>query len=160
LILFFIPLNLYIIGRAFGFGLQWSLFRYQESGMGNSFISIFQDINYVINGQYTGITAFSTVLWVFGAVLMIPALVLLFIPVFKTINMSKISGIITICAGIFMVFSLIVHYGLRFNGPAGTAIPVGLPVMFVIGGWMFTEGRKEETGDDEEDLHEVDEGSV
>ena len=28
-------------------------------------------------------------------------------------------------------------------------IPVGLPVLFVIGGWMYMEGRNEEAGDEE-----------
>ncbi len=27
-------------------------------------------------------------------------------------------------------------------------IPVWLPVLFVIGGWMYMEGRKEEEGDE------------
>ena len=40
--------------------------------------------------------------------------------------------------------------------PAGIAIPIGLPVLFVIGGWMFMEGQKEEeAGDKERDVQGV-----
>ena len=30
-------------------------------------------------------------------------------------------------------------------------IPIGLPVLFVTGGWMYREGRKVEAGDEEEE---------
>jgi len=38
---------------------------------------------------------------------------------------------------------------------AGIAIPIGLPVLFVIGGWMYSEGRKEEAWDEEEEVQGV-----
>jgi hypothetical protein len=41
--------------------------------------------------------------------------------------------------------------------PAGTAIPIGLPVLFVIGGWMYMEGRKEEAGDEEGEVQGISE---
>lgn len=155
--LFFIPLNLYIIGKTMGFGIQWSLFLYQES-VSNNFVSIFQNINYIIYGYYTGMTALSVWLWMFGAIFMIIALVFSFNPKPERIPGVKISGIITICAGVLFLLSLMVQYGLLFHGPAGTAIPIGLPVLFVIGGWMYMEGRKEEAGDGVQDVQGIDEG--
>jgi hypothetical protein len=38
-------------------------------------------------------------------------------------------------------------------------IPIGLPVLFVIGGWMYMEGQKKEAGDEEEEVQEIDEVS-
>jgi hypothetical protein len=144
--LFFIPLNLYIIGKTMGFGIQWSLFLYQES-VSNNVISIFQNINYIIGGYYTGITALSIWLWMFGAILMIIALIFSLTLKPDILTNAKITGIIIICSGIFFLLSIMVQYGPYFHGPAGTAIPIGLPVLFVIGGWMLMEGQKgEEAG--------------
>ena len=156
--LFFIPLNLYIIGKNFGFGIQWSLFLYQES-VSNNYVSIFQNINYIIYGYYTGMTALSVWLWMLGAILMIIALVSTFAIKSDMLYSSKMTGIIIFCSGLVFLFSIIVQYGPLFHGPAGTAIPIGLPVLFVIGGWMYMEGQKEEAGDDEEEVQEIGEGS-
>ena len=38
---------------------------------------------------------------------------------------------------------------------AGTTIPIGIPVLFVIGGWMFMEGQREEEADDQEGLRKA-----
>ena len=46
---------------------------------------------------------------------------------------------------------------IRFHSFAvGIAIPIGLPVLIVIGGWMFMEGRKEEVGDEEDEVQGID----
>jgi hypothetical protein len=156
--LFFIPLNLYIIGKTMGFGVQWSLFLYQES-VSNNFISLFQNINYIINGYYTGITALSIWLWMFGAILMIIALIFTFPLKPEIIPSAKISGIIIICAGILFTSSIMVQYGPYFHGPAGTAIPIGLPVLFVIGGWMYVAAQNEETVDEEDGVQVIAEES-
>jgi len=38
-------------------------------------------------------------------------------------------------------------------------IPIGHPELFVLGGWMYMEGRKEEAGDEEQGVEGIDEES-
>jgi hypothetical protein len=39
------------------------------------------------------------------------------------------------------------------------AIIIGLPFLFVIGGWMYMEGRKKEAGDEKEEVQGIAEDS-
>ena len=43
-LLFFVPLNIYGIGNYLATGVQWALFRYQQSYLGNSLILIQGDL--------------------------------------------------------------------------------------------------------------------
>jgi hypothetical protein len=53
------------------------------------------------------------------------------------------------------------HQLLQFHSsPAGIAIPIGLPVLFVIGGWMYMEGQKEEAGDEKEEVQGVEDSET
>ena len=76
-LLFFVPLNIYGIGNNLATGVQWALFRYQESYLGNSLILIHRDLGYVLNDTLRGSSAFSTVIWILGAFLLVAALILL-----------------------------------------------------------------------------------
>ncbi len=76
-LLFFVPLNIYGIGNNLATGVQWALFRYQESYLGNSLILIHRDIGYVLDDTLRGSSAFSTVIWILGAFLLVAALILL-----------------------------------------------------------------------------------
>ena len=51
------------------------------------------------------------------------------------------------------------QFGPYFHGPVGIAIPIGIPLMFVIGGWMYMEGQKEEAGNEDQDVQGIDEES-
>ena len=48
------------------------------------------------------------------------------------------------------------NYRIRFA--AVTAIPIGLSVLFVIGGWMYREGRRG-GWDEDQDVQGIDEES-
>ena len=44
-LLFFVPLNIYGIGNNLATGVQWALFRYQQSYLGNSLFLIQRDLD-------------------------------------------------------------------------------------------------------------------
>jgi len=152
-----IPINIYIIGDFLGAGFQTSLFKFQISSYGSSFILVTRDLSYVISGIYKGQTALSTLLWVIGVCFLVSSIFILFLESGASDNLKKRSGTLIIIAGILFISSIIVQYGPFFHGPAGTAIPIGLPVLFVIGGWMYMEGRKEEVGDEVQEVQGIDE---
>ena len=43
-------------------------------------------------------------------------------------------------------------FTITISFAAVQAIPIGLPVLIVIGGWMYMEGRKVEAGDEEDEV--------
>jgi hypothetical protein len=160
ILLCLIPINIYIIGEDFvGAGIQFPFFRFQVSYLGNSFISIIQEISYIYQGVITGISSISLLFWIFGSLLLLLSIFIPFLKFRFIRNGNQFSGLMILFSGILFLISVVIQYGPYFFGPAGTAIPIGLPVMFVIGGWMYLEGRKEEDGDEEEEMQGINEGS-
>ncbi len=75
-LVFLIPINIYVIGDWLGTGVQWALFRYQQTYLGDSLILVTRGITYVLNGTIGGMSGISLVLWATGALLFIIALIL------------------------------------------------------------------------------------
>lgn len=148
LILLVIPINIYVIGSSIGSGLQTPLFKFQMTGYGSFFIPVTSDLYYITSGHYKGQTALSTLLGVIGVCFLVSAILLLFLEMGAYDEIKKRAGIIIIIAGNLFLGSIIIQYGPLFNGPAGIAIPIGLPVLFVVGGWMYWEGLKDKARDD------------
>ncbi|WP_321508347.1 hypothetical protein [uncultured Methanoregula sp.] len=153
---FLIPLNIYAIGKGMGSGVQWALFRYQDSYAGVSFISVINEFGYVLSGMITGRSALSLTAGLCGTCMLVAALCLiLFSCQGKTVTWVKPASILTIIAGIAFVISCFLQYGIFLNGPAGFVIPVGIPLVFVIGAVMYTGYyRRILPGDDEDDNNE------
>ena len=147
ILLFFIPINIYIIGTGIGTGIQWALFRYQQTGYGNSLITLDMDLGYVIAGVITGRSAVSISAWLVGVLLLISALIILLLSALdeERIRPSK-AGILILLAGLAWLASDMLQYGLIFSGPAGVAIPVGIPLVCVVGWWLLwkEENQKKE----------------
>jgi len=131
-----VPINIYVIGNYYGAGVQFAVFRYQESYLGSIFITFFRDINYVLNGTITNKSAISIFIWFFGVIFLILAICLILILNDKN-NKIQNSGIFIILAAIFFLLSLIIQYGPLLSGPAGTTIPIGIPVLIIIGLYIF-----------------------
>jgi hypothetical protein len=149
-----LPINIYIIGDWIGAGIQSSFLRFQVTERGTSVISNIQEFNYLISGIISGRSAISISFWLLGFILLIGNIVVIlagnYIPPLK----EKVN-IFCIIAGSCFLISLIVQYGPLFHGPAGIAIPIGLPVLFVIGGWIYIEGQKDEAGDEDDDMQAI-----
>ena len=143
----FLPMNIFVIGDYLGAGIQFPLIKYQITYMGSMAITIFRDITYILNGVYTNKTTLSVIVWVLGVLVLVLGIVIIWVKIDKNNNNLKLTGILIITSAFLFLSSTIIQYGPLFKGPAGLAIPIGLPVLFVIGGWMYHEGCKEKEAD-------------
>jgi hypothetical protein len=133
LVCFFIPVNIYVIGNWVGAGIQWILFKYQQSFFGNSFTTIFDDWYYIESGTITGKSVFSILTWLFAVILILISLISITLKRDKSNRKFKIAGIFLILAGCMFTLSLFIQYGLFLSSPAGLSIPIGIPLIFFIG---------------------------
>ena len=137
LLLFVIPLNIYVIGEWIGTGIQWALFRYQDTLYGSNLITLTMDFEYITKGILTGKTVFSIAFWIAGTILFIIAFIALGVMVLEGMNEKKhLSGLLVIASGILYLASCMIQYGPFFRGPAGISIPVGIPLILAIG-WLI-----------------------
>jgi hypothetical protein len=135
-----IPVNVYVIGDWIGAGIQWALFRYQVTTYGTSIISILTDGGYILNGALQGRTAFSIGLWILGTILLIAAFLAALFSGDE--SSARLRGFALVSGTLLLLLSSIVQYGPFLNGPAGFAVPVGIPVLFMLG--FLISGGKEE----------------
>jgi hypothetical protein len=127
-LVFLIPVNIYVIGDWLGTGVQWVLFRYQQTYLGNSLILITREITFVL-------------LFIIATVLVILA------NVKKDSPLIKKASFFTIAGGIIIAVSILFQYGFLLNSPSGFALPVGIPIILIIGWWMYQD-TDNETDDD------------
>jgi hypothetical protein len=130
---FIVPVNIYVIGDWLGTGIQFPLFRYQQTVLGTNVISLAQDLG--------GKTAFSILLWL-AAVLLLAAAALLRCMGEEEVS-EKTVGVLVIGTGGLFFFSPVAQYGLLLSGPAGFAIPVGVPFLLYLGWWLSGEKGEE-----------------
>ena len=136
--LFLIPINIFVIGDWLAIGVQWELFRYLQSYLGNSLILFFRDIFYIASGAITGRSALAYGFNVAASIFLLLALcVLLYVYLKKSAVYLKVAAIFTLAGGCLFLLSDMCLYGILFHGPAGFAIPVGVPVILVCGWWMY-----------------------
>jgi hypothetical protein len=64
-------------------------------------------------------------------------IVLLFVDTALAERTTRRSGILGILSGILFLLSIILHYGPLFHNTSGIAIPLGLPILLLIGIWMY-----------------------
>jgi hypothetical protein len=101
------------------------------------FIFLNQDLGYIINGIYTGRTAFSVLVWILAdALLLLGTAFYLIEPGGRTMHIVKKTGLFIIAGGILFLFSCIIQFGYFLQGSAGTSIPVGFPLV-IITGWFI-----------------------
>ncbi|MDH7510300.1 MAG: hypothetical protein QHH04_04585 [Methanolinea sp.] len=147
LILLVVPLNLYVIGDWLGSGVQWALFRYQETFYGPSLITVASDTGYVSSGLIAGRTAVSFILWDAGAVILVVSFLVILLAVAEgKVQWIRYAGVAVAVSGVLLVASCIVQYGPLFAGPAGFSVPIGIPLVFAAA-WILFAGEWSE-GDD------------
>ena len=142
-----IPLNIYVIGNNLAEGIQWALFRYQQSSQGNSLILIHKDLHYVTGGILRGASATSTIIWILGAMLLVAAVLALALAAVRhTPGLVRPAGMLTVVTGALFLLAELVEYGPAFSNLHGSSVPVGVPVILVVGLWLiYSEFR---TGDE------------
>jgi len=146
-LIFLIPLNIYMWGDWLLVNAQWALFRYQQSPYGNSLILGYKDILYIYLGQNTGLYNIAAAgFWTTGAALLLIGLIITIIAYSEEEPYKiKTASYFTLCGGILLGLSAI----CRFN--AGFAIPIGVPIILIIGWWMYQETDEAEEMEDETD---------
>ena len=71
-----LPMNIYVIGDWLGTGIQWALFRYQQTYLGTSLIPVSNDFRYVLDSMIGGRSGISVLVWCVGAVMVVAAVFL------------------------------------------------------------------------------------
>jgi len=129
LVSFVFPINIYFIGDNLGTGIQIPFLRFQYTAAGLRTMFIWREVELVLNGIIGGRTALSILVWLGGSLLLIAAAILFL----SNREIGKM-GVITYGLGCALfVISTMIQYGPLFNGPAGVAIPIGLPLLVVVG---------------------------
>lgn len=139
-LIFCIPVSVYVIGSMLGAGVQFPLFRYQDTYMGTNVITIARDLQYVLEGTITGRSALMPVLWTAGVVSGMVGFVSVAVPPrMHGLYSPRRGGICIMGAGLLYLVALIAQYGPAFSSSGGFAIPVGVPVL-VAAGWLVWSG--------------------
>ncbi len=116
-----------------GSGIHWLVFRYQQTNMGNSLIVINRETGFIFSNIITGKGAMSIILWDIGACLIFIATMMMLYAVVKDHEQSvKRAAVCNIAGALVLTLSMVLLYGITLNGPAGFAIPFGIPVIIII----------------------------
>jgi hypothetical protein len=141
-----VPMNIYVIGDWLGTGIQWALFRYQQTYLGTSLIPVSNDFRYVLDGIMGGRSGVSVLIWCAGAVVLVAALLLLIyaLSMEPDPRWGTYPPLLSILAGILFICSCIVQYGVLLHSQAGFSIPIGAPVVVILGWYLYREQVKKE----------------
>jgi hypothetical protein len=135
---FLIPMNIYVIGDWIGAGVQWVFFRYIQFQERGGILLLHHEIGLILSGILTGKSAFASILWAAGVILVVTATLLIVYGTARTDpGMIKMGAFGDLGGAVFFLFSVILQYGISLNGPAGMTIPFGITVLFVIAYWQY-----------------------
>jgi len=147
-----LPANIYVIGDAIGAGIQCSFFRYQQTYLGTSLITLVDDFGYVASGTISGRSALSILLWVLGTALLLGAAGYAVYRRHDGIDrIRRPLALLTAGGAAAYLLSCIAQYGPTLYGPAGFAVPVGVPLILAVAGYVMTVEDDDESGYEEEE---------
>lgn len=159
---FILPTNIYLIGEeGLGAGLQCSFFRYQQTYLGTSLITLVDDLGYVTSGTIGGRSALSILLWALGTALLVAAAGYAVYRRHDGITRIRRPLALLVAGGaVAYLLSCIAQYGPGLHGPAGFAVPIGVPLILAVAGYVMTaeEDDELEYGEEKEDCGEEEEG--
>ena len=114
-LIIFVPVSVYGIGSMLGAGVQFPLFRYQDTYMGTNVITIVRDLQYVLEGTITGRSALMPIFWIAGFVSGIIGLLSVTVPTrIHGWYSFRRGGICIVGTGLLYLVALIVQYGSTF----------------------------------------------
>jgi hypothetical protein len=128
--------------------VQWALFRFQVTEYGNSLLLGYKDILYIYLGLNTGIYNIAAAgLWATGSIVLFIGLLITVYAAYieEEFSLLKKASYFTISGGILLGLSAM----FRFNG--GYAIPIGIPIILIIGWWMYQENLDNDEDDEDND---------
>jgi hypothetical protein len=136
-----LPINIYYGAGWIRCGLQWGLVQYQQTIASDHLISFTSDLCSVVSGALSGSGALSTLIWGSAVLLLIAALILNIVGIYRmqTLCQRAAAGL-TIAGGLGFLLADIVRYGVFLHGPEGWCIPIGIPAIITLGIWgIFTD---------------------
>jgi hypothetical protein len=157
LLIFLIPLNIYVIGDWMGSGIQTLFFRYVQTYIGNSLIFLNREIYFVTSGIMTGKSALASVLWVIGvALICIATVMIIYAYIREKPAFIRYCAFLNTGGAILFTLAILIQYGITLNGPAGIAIPFGIPVILGVAYYQYRLAMNEmaDGEDDDEDNRE------
>jgi hypothetical protein len=126
-VLFILPLQIYIISDGIGIGIQGAVYRAQITTYGDSFIPLTREITFVQNGTLSGRSALSVILWLCGTLLLVSTLIYSFINVNEKHLLYSQQVFLGIISTILVyLMSSVAQYGFFFQSMAGIGLPIGI----------------------------------
>jgi len=147
-----LPANIYAIGDGIGAGIRFPLFLYQDTTYGASLIPVWQEISYVTSGIIGGRSALSILLWALGTALLVVAAGYLVYSRGEAITAIRKHLALLVAGGaVAYLLSCVAQYGPTLYGPAGFAVPVGVPLLLGVAGYILTVEEDDELEDEEKE---------
>lgn len=152
-----IPTSIYVIAGGVGAGLRFPMFLYQDTTYGVSLIPVWREITYVTSGLIGGRSAVSILIWVLGTALLGTALLIAAIVYFAARRqenyeaLRKPLALLTAGGAAAYLLSCVAQYGPTLHGPAGFAVPVGVPLILAVAGYIMTVEEDDELENEEEE---------
>jgi len=149
-----LPANIYVIADGIGAGLRFPLFLYQDTTYGASLIPVWREIAYVTSGTIGGRSAVSILIWVLGTALLGTALLVAAIAYFAvrreddSETLRRPLALLVAGGAAAYLLSCVAQYGPTLHGPAGFAVPVGVPLILAVAWYIAKVG---DDGDEDED---------
>lgn len=155
LLIFLIPLNIYVIGDWIGSGIQTLFFRYQETSLGNGFIFLHREIGFIFNGIISGKSAIASMIWMIGVVIICIAMLLLIAAyAHDELSFVRYAFLLNIGGALLFTIAILIQYGITLQGSAGIAIPIGIPIILAVAymqyRWYVAAMNQEAESDDGE----------
>jgi len=150
-----LPMNIYVIGDWLGTGIQWALFRYQQTYLGTSLIPVSNDFRYVLDGIMGGRSGVSVLIWCAGAVMLVAAVFLFIYSQYMEPDSrwSSYPPLVSMVAGILFFLSCIVQYGVLLHSQAGFSIPIGVPIVIILGWYLYRQNDRKEAASSDMEEH-------
>jgi hypothetical protein len=143
LLLFLIPVNLCFSGNGAVTSIQWALFRYQGGTGSESLVSFTQALWSAIAGPAAGQNGVASALWALAALLLIAYFVITVWSILnKNAELRHRNALLLIACGALFLIADTVQYGIFLSGPSGRCIPVGIPLFFIFGCFLYASGHR------------------
>jgi hypothetical protein len=142
LFFFIIPIEFFVLGDGYGYGVKGFTYQYQVTTQGVSLIPITYEMDYILNGTITGKTATSILLWITGVIIyLIGMAVFLLTYDLKKRVFNRICTFFIFSSVLLVIFSSMLQYGIFFSGPAGISVLIGLPLLIGLSWYLVYNGR-------------------
>lgn len=144
----FAPLTVFTIGDWIGAGIRFPLFLYQDTIYGTSLIPVWREISYIMSGIIDGRSALSILTWTLGTTLLIMAAGYIIYGNYSGVKKPRRTLALLIAgSAVAYLLSCVLQYGPLLHGPAGLAIPIGVPLIFAVAGYILKVEDEEPEGE-------------